>query len=66
MNPDDITLTNTTQQFEYEKLSREIDCCEDVEDLQNMCKFLIKLEMKTRANYSVMLHDIMPDMSSPK
>ena len=66
MNPDDITLSNTTQQFEYEKLSREIDCCEDVEDLQNMCKFLIKLEMKTRANYSVMLHDIMPDMSSPK
>ena len=66
MNPDDSTLTNTTQQFEYEKLSREIDCCEDVEDLQNMCKFLIKLEMKTRANYSVMLHDIMPDMSSPK
>ena len=66
MNPDDITLTNTTQQFEYEKLSREIDCCEDVEDLQNRCKFLIKLEMKTRANYSVMLHDIMPDMSSPK
>ena len=66
MNPEDITLTNTTQQFEYEKLSREIDCCEDVEDLQNMCKFLIKLEMKTRANYSVMLHDIMHDMSSPK
>ena len=66
MNPDDITLTNTTQQFEYEKLSREIDCCEDVEDLQNMCKFLIKLEMKTRANNSVMLHDIMPEMSSPK
>ena len=66
MNPDDITLTNTTQQFEYEKLSREIDCCEDVIELQQMCKFLIKLEMKTRANYSVMLHDIMPDMSSPK
>ena len=66
MNPDDITLTDTTQQFEYEKLSREIDTCEDVEELQQMCKFLIKLEMKTRANYSVMLHDIMPDMSSPK
>tara|TARA_B100000131_G_C17553398_1_gene383612 strand:+ start:92 stop:292 length:201 start_codon:yes stop_codon:yes gene_type:complete len=66
MNPDDITLTDTTQQFEYEKLSREIDTCEDVEELQQMCKFLIKLEMKTRSNYSVMLQDMMPDMSSPK
>ena len=55
MNPDDITLTDTTQQFEYEKLSREIDTCGDVEELQKMCKFLIKLEMKTRSNYSVIL-----------
>ena len=66
MNPDDITLTDTTQQFEYEKLSREIDFCEDIEELQQMCKFLIKLEMKTRSNYSVMLQDMMPDLSSPK
>ena len=66
MNPDDIILTDTTQQFEYEKLSREIDTCENVEELQQMCKFLIKLEMKTRSNYSVMLQDMMPDMSSPK
>ena len=64
MNPDDITLTNTTQQFEYEKLSREIDTCGDVEELQKMCKFLIKLEMKTRENYSVIIQDIMPDISS--
>ena len=64
MNPDDITLTNTSQQFEYEKISREIDECNDVESLQEMCKFLVKLEMKTRANYSVMLQDMMPDMSS--
>ena len=63
MNPDDITLFNTTQQFEYEKLSREIDECDDVESLQQMCKFLIKLEMKTRSNCSVMLQDMMPDMS---
>ena len=63
MNPDDITLVNTTQQFEYEKFSREIDECNDVESLQQMCKFLIKLEMKTRSNCSVMLHDMMPDMS---
>ena len=59
MNPDDITLTNTTQQFEYEKISREIDECNDVETLQQMCKFLVKLEMKTRENYSVMIKDLL-------
>ena len=47
MDPDDITLTNTSQQFEYEKLSREIDQCDDVELLRQMCKFVFKLERKT-------------------
>ena len=62
MDPDDITLTNTSQQFEYEKLSREIDQCDDVELLRQMCKFVVKLEMKTRANYSVMIQDLMPSI----
>ena len=60
MNPDDIHLINTSQQFEYEKFAREIDICEDVDELRQMCKFLIKLEMKTRANYSVMIQDLLP------
>ena len=63
MNPDDIILTNTSQQFEYEKFSREIDECDDAESLKQMCKFLVKLEMKTRANCSVMLQDLMCDPS---
>mgnify|MGYP001165404600 CR=1 FL=1 len=65
MNPDDIILTNTSQQFEYEKFSREIEECNDVEMLQQMCKFLLKLEMKTRSNYSVMIQDLLPDLSTP-
>ena len=65
MNPDDIMLTNTSQQFEYEKFSREIDECNDIETLQEMCKFLLKLEMKTRSNYSVMIQDLLPDLSTP-
>ena len=55
MNPEDITLRNTSQEFEYEKMSREIDTCDDIEGLRQMCKFLVKLEMKTRENYSVMI-----------
>jgi len=65
MNPDDIMLTNTSQQFEYEKFSREIEECNDIETLQEMCKFLLKLEMKTRSNYSVMIQDLLPDLSTP-
>ena len=65
MNPEDIPLINTSQQFENEKFAREIDICEDVDELRQMCKFLIKLEMKTRANYSVMIQDLLPDMSVP-
>ena len=41
MNPDDITLINTSQQFEYEKFARDLDMCEDVDELRQMCKFLI-------------------------
>ena len=65
MNPDDIELMNTSQQFEYEKMSREIDTCSDVDTLQEMCKFLVKLEMKTRENYSVMIQDLTAPMEHP-
>ena len=59
MNPEDITLRNTSQEFEYEKMSREIDTCDYIEWLRQMCKFLVKLEMKTRENYSVMIKDLL-------
>ena len=63
MNPDNIELRSTSQQFEYEKMSRDIDKCDDVEVLKEMCKFLVKLEMKTRENYSIILQDTLPDIS---
>ena len=40
-------------------MSREIDECNDVETLKEMCKFLVKLEMKTRETYSIMLQDML-------
>ena len=66
MNPDDITLRNTSSEFEYERMSREIDECDDVETLQQMCKFLIKMEMKTRETYSIILQDTMPEINDSK
>ena len=64
MNPNDIILRNASQEFEYEKMSREINECSDVETLQEMCKFLIKLEMKTRETYSIMIEDLSTSTSS--
>ena len=63
MNPEDIELRSTSQQFEYEKMSRDIDKCDDIEVLREMCKFLVRLEMKTRENYSIILQDTLPDIS---
>ena len=65
MGPDEIELRNTSLEFEYERMSREIDECDDIEVLQQMCKFLVKLEMKTRETYSIILQDTMPDLSLP-
>ena len=59
MNPEEIELRNTSQQFEYERMSREIDECNDVDILREMCKFLVKTEMKTRETYSIMLQDVL-------
>ena len=62
MDPHDIELRNTSLELEYERMAREIDECDDVETLQQMCKFLVKLEMKTRETYSIILQDTMPDL----
>ena len=66
MEPQDIQLRNTSLEFQYEKMAREIDACDDVETLQQMCKFLIKMEMKTRETYSIILQDTMPEINDSK
>jgi len=46
MNPNDITLDTTFRMFEYEKLSREIETCQDIDELKNMCRCFVKLHLK--------------------
>jgi len=43
MNPDKITLKNINKLFEYEKLSREIDQCANIDQLREVAKSYIKL-----------------------
>lgn len=46
MHPDDIVLTNTSKLFEYQVQARQIDKCNDIEELRNSLKSVIKLFMK--------------------
>ena len=46
MDPSDISLESTSRLFEYEKLSREVENCNDVDALKQMCRCFIKLHLK--------------------
>lgn len=46
MNPDNIILENVSKLFEYEKISREIDSIEDIDNLKDLAKSYIKLYFK--------------------
>lgn len=46
MNPDQIVLENLSKNFEYEKISREIDNCENIDQLKSIAKSYVKLHLK--------------------
>lgn len=46
MDPSDIKLESTSKMFEYEKLSREIETCNDVDTLKQMARSFVKLYLK--------------------
>jgi hypothetical protein len=52
MNPNDIKLKNLHKIFEYERLSRELDNCEDIEDIREKAKYCIKLYLATLETFS--------------
>jgi hypothetical protein len=46
MDPDEITLEKLSKSFEYTKLAREIDSCDDRDMLKNIAKSYVKLYLK--------------------
>jgi hypothetical protein len=46
MNPSNIELENLSKLFEYERMAREIDECNDLEALKNISKSYVKLYLK--------------------
>ena len=55
MNPDDIELENLSKIFEYERISREIDSCDDVDLLKNISKSYVKLYFKQQETVASMV-----------
>jgi hypothetical protein len=45
MDPSNITLNTVNKLFEYEKISREIDSCADLNLLKNIAKSYVKLHL---------------------
>jgi hypothetical protein len=61
MKPSDIELSKVSKNFEYEKISREIDTVEDVKLLRDMVKCYLKLYLKQQETISVIgLMDLEP------
>ena len=54
MNPSEIGLESVSKNFEYERLSREIESCNDVKELKEMLKCYIKLYLKQQEVVSQM------------
>ena len=61
MKPSDIELSKVSKNFEYEKISREIDTVEDVKTLRDMVKCYLKLYLKQQETISAIgLMDLEP------
>jgi len=61
MKPSDIELSKVSKNFEYEKISREIDTVEDVKLLRDMVKCYLKLYLKQQETISAIgLMDLEP------
>lgn len=46
MDPDELKLETISKLFEYEKISRELDTCTNIDLMRNLCKCYVKLYMK--------------------
>lgn len=54
MNHNSIKLNSVSKLFEYEKLSRDIDICQNINDIKDICKSYVKLYMKQQETLTLM------------
>lgn len=46
MDPNEIVIESLTKNFEYERIAREIDSCENIEQVKDIAKSYVKLHLK--------------------
>jgi hypothetical protein len=46
MNSEELKLSSINKLFEYEKISRELDSCTNIDLMRNLCKCYVKLYFK--------------------
>ena len=52
LNPKSINIDSLAKSFEYERLSRELDECDNVDQLRETAKCFLKLYMKTTESFN--------------
>lgn len=52
MNYDELKLENISKLFEFEKISRELDTCTNIDFMRNICKCYVKLYLKQQESIS--------------
>ena len=57
ISPDNLELQNVNKLFEFEKISRELDTCTNVDLLRNLCKCYVKLYLKQQETLSFILNN---------
>jgi hypothetical protein len=46
MDPNEVILESLTKNFEYERIAREIDSCESIDQVKDIAKSYVKLHLK--------------------
>lgn len=57
MNHEDLKLETVSKNFEFEKISRELDSCTSLDLMKNICKCYVKLYMKQQETISVINYE---------
>jgi hypothetical protein len=57
MDHEELKLETISKLFEFEKISRELDTCTNIDLMRNVCKCYVKLYMKQQETLSSLMLD---------
>mgnify|MGYP006275008675 CR=1 FL=1 len=61
MDHENLKLETVSKLFEYEKISRELDTCTNIDLMRNLCKCYVKLYMKQQETVASLM---LPNLNS--